>query len=110
MDKNTVTKEMVREGLKNGAINGDGHGIVTLDYFVDRGFDRTALEAEFSKGHRSIDSISSLSFHFWVAVKTGVKYETYHGDGKQARAIAAALQKWVNEGDGPDSLKELLRF
>ena len=105
--KSPVTKEMVRKGLRNGAINGDGHGTVNIDYYIERGFGGTALEAKFGKG--TTQSVRSLSFHFWVAKQTGVKYETYNGDGKQARAIADALRKWV-EGDGPEALKELLRF
>ena len=34
-----ITKEMVREGLKNGAIDGDGHTIVAPSYFIERGVD-----------------------------------------------------------------------
>jgi hypothetical protein len=116
--KSPVTKEIVREGLRNGAITGDAYNnLVNVDYYVERVFDRAALEAEFGK-NSATQMIRSLSFHFWVAKQTGVKCETYHGDGKQCRAIAQALQEWADPrvqdlrepNDGPEALKELLRM
>ena len=111
-----VTKELVREGLKNGAIDGDGHSIVAPEYFIERGFDLPkSLETTQWSGPgkyqiydglgKPVDKVVgvwTLDFHYWVAGECGLTsddYGSYGGRGFQAQAIARALIKWVEEDD-----------
>ena len=110
----TVTKEMVREGCLNGAIDGDGHSIVSPDFFIERGFDRKDMESIssvlesgddyksqiFQNGEavKPLEGIGCLHFHYWVASQVGVtNFQEYGGRGSQARAIAQALKEWANQ-------------
>jgi len=109
-----ITKEQVRAGLENGAIDGDGHTIVAPSYFEDRGFDIpenlvTVLKSGSGK-HQIYDNngfpvdemtgVWCLSFHYWIADQCGLTsddYGSYGGRGFQAQAIQRALVKWSKE-------------
>ena len=105
-----ITLEMVEEGLVNGAIDGDGHGIVSPDYYVQRGFPLALvkpLEYEIESGSGkyaitrpdgtvgNVTGISTLSFHYWVARSLGVDYVDAFGRGTQARNIRDAIRSWA---------------
>lgn len=120
-----ITMEQVREGLENGAIDGDGHSIVAPQYFVERGFDEGDMQGleithESGSGKHQIyqdgDQFSGtpvtelrgiwcLSFHYWIADQCGLTsddYGSYGGRGSQAQAIRRALVRWCErceEGD-----------
>ena len=110
----TITKEMVRTGLENGAIDGDGHTIVAPSYFTERGFDipKWLEHTQWSGGgkHQIYDNdgkpvekiigVWCLDFHYWIAEQCGLtsnEYGSYGGRGFQAQAIARALAKWAKE-------------
>ena len=105
-----ITLEMVEEGLVNGAIDGDGHGIVSPDYYVERGFPLALvkpLEYEIESGSGkyaitrpdgtvgNVTGISTLSVHYWVARSLGVDYVDAFGRGTQARNIRDAIRSWA---------------
>ena len=105
-----ITLEMVEEGRGNGAIDGDGHGIVSPDYYVVRGFPLALvkpLEYEIESGSGkyaisrpdgtvgNVTGISTLSFHYWVARSLGVDYVDAYGRGTQARNIRDAIRSWA---------------
>ena len=114
-----VTKEMVREGLENGALDGDGHSIVAPEYFIDRGFapeDIKKLEHSHQSGSgkhqiyqngdmftgtpvKELKGVYTLDFHYWVANAVGVEYDSCFGRGTQARIITSALRKWVDDSE-----------
>ena len=112
-----VTKEMVRKGLENDALDGDGHTILDPKYYIERGFDPEDIQ-KLEVTHQSGDGkyqiysegdmftgtpvvemkgVYSLSFHRWVAYEVGIEYRECFGRGTQARIIRDALQEWVNE-------------
>jgi len=112
----TITKEMVRAGLENGAIDGDGHTIVAPSYFKERGFDiperleQTQVSGSgkhqlFDNDGNAVDKVVGvwcLDFHYWIAGECGLthhEYGSYGGRGFQAQAIARALAKWAKEND-----------
>ena len=109
-----ISMEMVREGLKNGAIDGDGHTIVAPSYFIERGFDvPKSLETTQWSGSgkyqlydnegQPVDKVVGvwcLDFHYWIASQCGLTsndYGSYGGRGFQAQANARALAKWAEE-------------
>jgi len=115
----TITKEMVRAGLENGAIDGDGHSIVAPEYFIERGFDSKDIQ-KLEMTHQSgsgkhqiyehgdmftgspvteLKRVYCLDFHYWVASQVGIEYPQAYGRGTQARHIVASLRKWI-ENDG----------
>ena len=110
----TITKEMVRTGLENGAIDGDGHSIIALNYYTDRGFDipesleRTQISGSgkpqiFDSDGKPVNEMVGvwcLDFHYWIASECGLThddYGSYGGRGFQAQAIARALKKWCED-------------
>lgn len=115
----TVTKEMVREGLENGALDGDGHSIVAPTYFIERGFDPKDIK-KLEMTHQSgsgkhqiyqngdmfsgtpvteLKGVYTLDFHYWVASQVGIEYPSAFGRGTQARWIRTALKKWVDDSE-----------
>jgi hypothetical protein len=105
-----ITLEMVKEGLINGAIDGDGHGIVSPAYYVERGFPLALikeLEREIPSGSGKyaitrpdgtvgkVTGIACLSFHYWAAHSLGVKFAESLGRGTQARNIRDAIRAWA---------------
>ena len=108
----TITKEMIRTGLENGAIDGDGHTIVAPSYYIERGFDiperleQTQVSGSgkyqlFDSDGNAVGEVTGvwcLDFHYWVAKECGLTsedYGSYGGRGFQAQAIARALKEWA---------------
>ncbi len=107
---NGITLTMVREGLTNGAIDGDGHGIVSPAYYAERGFP-LALVKHLERRIRSgagkyaitrpdetigdVTGISSLTFHFFIANSLGLTYDEKLGRGSQARSLRQAISAWA---------------
>ena len=113
-----ITVKMIRDGLTNGAIDGDGHGIVSPAYYVTRGFPLALvkhLEYEIESGDGkyaitrtdgtvgNIVGISSLSFHYWLARSLGVDYVEAFGRGTQARNIRDAINEWAGSQEATDT-------
>jgi hypothetical protein len=111
-----ITKELVRKNLEeDGAIDGDGHSLVSADWFIKRGFDPEDIEKLVHR-HQSgsgkyqiydgngnpveyMDAVYCLDFHYWVARTVGVEFMEAFGRGTQARHIRTALKKWVDDSE-----------
>ena len=111
-----ITKEQVQKAIADQIIDGDGHTIVSSEYYTAAGFDCQHLEVEHKSNPDSykqtimsdgkvLDTckgIHTLTFLKWVAGKVGLTsddFGDYYGRGTQARAISAALTKWANSSD-----------
>ena len=111
-----ITKELVRKNLEeDGAIDGDGHSLVSPDFFVKRGFDpddiQKLVQRHYSgsgkyqiydhdgKAVEHMDAVYCLDFHYWVARTVGVEFMEAFGRGTQARHIRTALKKWVDDSE-----------
>ena len=117
--KSPVTKAQVRYAIKDGIVDGDGHGIYPASIFLDAGFDCGHLEIVFksdtsdhkdtifdSNGNvlEELKGISSLRFLYWLADQCGVEYASKMGRGSQARSILSALSEWANSPDEEEVL------
>ena len=126
----TVTKEEVRFALTKQpgkdypAIDGDGHGLLTPEYFegqIPETWDISHLERTHQSGGGKHDiftdngrvrvdemkAIYTLELHYWVAsqIETAFpgelnkRWEGMMGRGSIARNIMNAIQEWV-DADG----------
>lgn len=99
-------------------IDGDGHTLYNPKYLIERGYpvdfvkkityrhesDYDNLKATiFDPDGKPVDSmlaVAALDFHYAVAAEAGLvggkDYELYNGRGFQARAIAEAVRKAVD--------------
>ena len=130
----TITKELVRDALKDEIIFGSGHDIMVEDFY-DKYFDVSHLVQTFKSDFSSLKStlfvdgepveelkgIYNLSFLYWLAQQIGLTsddFGSYGGRGFQAQAIERAIRGWAKEevtaedveGEEHEGLKKLLSF
>lgn len=106
-----ITKEIIREGIENEVIIGDGHTIFGPEFY--KGFDVSHLVRNHASGDtpkstifdtqtgepmKELMGVYNLQFLYWLASEAGVSYREAFGRGTQARNIVEALEDWAGVG------------
>ena len=109
-----ITKQLVRDALKEEIIFPSGHDILPADYY-EKYFDVSHLVQTFKSDgtHKGtifvngepvdeLKGVYNLNFVDWLAGMIGLTYRdygSYGGRGFQAQAIVRSITSWANNPD-----------